>query len=589
MAEVVMLAEQAPERHIFRRVLPYLRPHRAVLARTLLVVLGCAGTVAATPPLIGRAADAIVARDRGALTVTVAALAVVVVAQIALARWSELMLLRAGERVVRDLRDQAVHRLAHAPLRFLEAHRSGDLLRRTTGEVTELAQFVRRDLPNLVVITATLLLTTVTLLVYSWLLTLVVAVVFVPPALVALRTFQRGAEAAFGGQAAAEATVAATHGETLVARELLQTSGALPSWLDRVRRENGHVVTKARRTARVEVNLELVSLIEGVALAVLLGLGSWMAASGRLSIGAVVVFVLASRTLFEGLGDGSQLVGELQIARTGLARLLDLLESPGSRPITAPTSAPSKTRILPPRGELRVERATFGYLDGTPVLRGIDLSFPPGDRVAIVGVTGSGKTTLGKLLCGLYPPDAGRVTYCGTDLRELSGPALSRVVALVPQTVHILTGTVADNLALVPGSPGRAEIAAAVDRLGLRAWADGLPDGLDTRVGVRGERLSAGERQLIGLARAALIDPAVLVLDEATADIDPVTAGWAERALGELCGDRTLIVIAHRPATVELFPRVIRVADGTVTERKAPPWHIQTAWSASSNTPSRRA
>ncbi|TDD75826.1 ABC transporter ATP-binding protein [Actinomadura rubrisoli] len=560
-----MLAERAPEARVFRRTLPYLRPHRAMLAGALLVVLGCAAAVAATPPLIGRAADAIVDRDRGALAAAVAALAVVAVAQIALARWSELLLMRAGERVVRDLRDRSVERLTHAPLRFLEAHRTGDLLRRTTSESAELAQFVRRDLPNLVVITATLLLTTATLVVYSWLLTLVVAVVFVPPALLALRGFRRGAEEAFGGQAAAEATVAATLSETLTARELLRTGGALPGWLARARGENRAVVAAARRTARVEVNIELVSLIEGAATAVLLGLGAWLAAEGRLSVGAVVVFVLASRALFEGLGDGSQLIGELQLARTGLARLVDLLESPGGRPITGSSGGDG----LPARGELTVEGAAYAYLDGTPVLDGVDLRFPPGDRVAIVGPTGSGKTTLGKILAGLYPPDQGRVAYCGTDLRELSGTALSRLVALVPQEVHILTGTVADNLALVPGGPGRAEIAAAVERLGLRTWIEGLPDGLDTPVGMRGERLSAGERQLIGLARAGLIDPAVLVLDEATADIDPVTAGWAERALGELCAERTLIVIAHRPATVGLLARTVRVTGGTVAEEAA--------------------
>lgn len=565
MAEIVMLAEQAPEKRIFRRALPYLRPHRAVLAGTLLIVLVYAAAVAAMPPLVGLAADAIVDKDRDLLTVAVAVLAAVVAAQTVLARYSELLLMRAGERVVRDLREQAVHRLAHAPLRFLEAHRTGDLLRRTTGEVAELAQFVRRDLPNLVVISATLLFTTATLIAYSWLLTLIVAVVFVPPALLAMRSFQRGAEDAFGGQAAAEATVAATLSETLTARELLQTGGALPTWLGRVRKENRDVVTAARKTARVEVNIETVGLIEGVTLAVLLGLGAWLATEDRMSVGAVVVFVLASRALFEGLGDGSQLIGELQVARTGLARLLDLLESPGARDIRGDSGGDD----LPARGELRVEGAAFGYLDGKPALEGVDLRFPPGDRVAVVGVTGSGKTTLGKLLCGLYQPDAGRVTYCGTDLGELSGTALSRRIALVPQEVHIVTGTVAENLALVPGAPGRDEIASVIDRLGLRAWADGLPDGLDTQVGVRGEKLSAGERQLIGLARAGLIDPAVLVLDEATADIDPVTAGWAERALGELCAERTLIVIAHRPATVELLARTVRVVDGRIIEDSA--------------------
>ncbi|GAA0942547.1 ABC transporter ATP-binding protein [Actinocorallia libanotica] len=561
MAEVILLAEQASEKGTFRRTLPYLRPHRFALGVTLGVVGLCAVAAVALPPLVGRAVDAITAGDRAALTAAVVALFAVVAAHILLTRHSELLLMRAGEKVVRDLRERAVERLAAAPLRFLEAHRTGDLLRRATGEVAELANFVRRDLPNLVVIAATLLFTTVMLLVYSWFLLLVLAVVFVPPALYLLRSFHRRAEAVFGGQAAAETAVAATMTETLTARELLATSGALPGWLRRVRRENDDVVAATRRTSWAEVRVEGVSLIEGLAQAVLLGLGAWLAIEGHVTVGTVVVFVLASRTLFDGIGDAAQLVGEFQVARTGLARLLDLLESPGAEPAAR---GGGSAKRLPPRGELVLEGVGYSYLDGTEVLRSVDLAFPPGERVAVVGATGSGKTTLGKVVAGLYPPDRGRVTYCGTDLRELPGEELSRLIALVPQDVHIITGTIADNLALVPGLPGEEAVAGAVERLGLGPWVAGLPAGLATGTGVRGERLSAGERQIVGLLRAALIDPAVLVLDEATADVDPEIAGWVERALAELCAERTLIVIAHRPETVALLPRTVRVADGTV-------------------------
>ncbi|MDX6740065.1 ABC transporter ATP-binding protein [Actinocorallia sp. A-T 12471] len=560
MAEVTLLAERAPEKHTFRRSLPYLRPHAGALTATLGVVALGAAAIAALPPLVGRAVAAVIDKDRDLLTTAVVLLVSVVVLQIVLIRFSELLLLRTGERVVRDLREKAVERLANAPLRFLESHRTGDLLRRATGEIAELALFVRRDMPNLVVVAATLLFTSITLLFYSWLLLLVLAVVFVPPTLLALRSFSRAAEAAFGGQAAAEATVAATMTETLTARELLATSGALPGWLKRVRGENAEVVSAARRTGWAEIRIETVSLIEGVATAVLLGLGAWMAVEGHVSVETVVVFVLATRVLFEGLGDAAQLAGELQVARTGLARLLDLLESPGAEPVAAGASDVE----LPRRGELRVEGVGYSYREGARVLDGVDLTFAAGERVAVVGLTGSGKTTLGKILAGLYPPDQGRVTYCGTDLSELPGPTLSRHIALVPQDVHIVTGTLAGNLALVPGEPDDAAITAAVARLGLTEWAAGLPDGLATDVGVRGEKLSAGERQLIGLLRAALIDPAVLILDEATADVDPEIAGWVERALAELCAERTLIVIAHRPATVELLSRVVRVDGGRV-------------------------
>ncbi|KDN87611.1 ATP-binding cassette domain-containing protein [Kitasatospora cheerisanensis] len=181
----------------------------------------------------------------------------------------------------------------------------------------------------------------------------------------------------------------------------------------------------------------------------------------------------------------------------------------------------------------------------------------------MVGETGSGKTTLSKLLCGLYRPDAGAVRFAGADLAELPEAQLRSRIVLVPQEVRLVTGTVAENLALVRGAPDRAAIERVVARLGLTEWLAAL-GGLDTEVGVRGARLSAGERQILGVVRAVLADPAVLVLDEATADIDPATAARLEHALDELHAHCTLIVIAHRPATIARLPRVVRLAGGRV-------------------------
>ncbi|MEV4615234.1 ABC transporter ATP-binding protein [Kitasatospora sp. NPDC049258] len=563
MAEQPLLEDEADQRGVLRRAAPYLRPHRAKLAVALAVGLADSAALVAVAPLIGLAADAVTDRERGTLGLAVLLLVLFAAAQLVLARVGELLLIKGGEQVVRTLREQCVENLATAPLRFLETHRSGELLRRATGEVAALAAFVRLHLRNLVASAATLLFTLVVLAGYSWLLLLVQLAVFLPLTFLVTRWFQRDAGAAFGGKAGAEATVAATFSETLTAREALQTSRGLPGWTTRFERENAHAVRAARRALRVENRIDLVSLVEGLALVVLLLVGGWLVGRGSLDIGAVVVFVVAGRNLFDSFADLSQLVGEVQTARTGLARLLDLLAA--TEPAPAP-ARPATRAELPPRGELRCEQVEYAYRADGKVLHAMTLAFPVGSRTGVVGETGSGKTTLSKLLCGLYPPDAGTVSFAGTDLREIPEPELRRRIVLVPQEVRMVSGTIADNLALVQGDPDRARIERTVDQLGLREWLGELPGGLDAEVGQRGGNLSAGERQILGLVRAVLADPAVLVLDEATADIDPATAARLEHALDELRADCTLVVIAHRPATIARMPRVVRLDGGRLVD-----------------------
>ncbi|MFF1875298.1 ABC transporter ATP-binding protein [Kitasatospora herbaricolor] len=557
MAEQPLLQDEADQRAVLRRAAPYLRPHRGRLAVALGVGLADSAALVAVAPLIGLAADSLDDGDRGGLGLAVALLVALAAAQLVLARVGELLLIKGGEQVVRTLREQAVENLATAPLRFLETHRSGELLRRATGEVAALAAFVRLHLRNMVASAATLVFTLAMLAGYSWMLLLVQLAVFLPLTLLVTRWFQRDAGAAFGGKAGAEATVAATFSETLTAREALQTSRGLTGWTRRFERENTHAVGAARRAVRVENRIDLVSLIEGAALVVLLLAGGWLANRDSVSLGTVVVFVVASRNLFDSFAEISQLVGEVQTARTGLARLLDLLAA--TRPQGAPARAPAG---LPARGDLRCVDVEYAYRADGRTLHGISLDFPEGSRTGVVGETGSGKTTLSKLLCGLYRPDGGAVTFAGTDLADLPEAELRRRIVLVPQEVRMVSGTIADNLALVQGAPDRARIERTVDQLGLRDWIADLPGGLDTEVGQRGGNLSAGERQILGLVRAVLADPAVLVLDEATADIDPVTAARLEHALDELRADCTLVVIAHRPATIARMPRVVRLDGG---------------------------
>ncbi|MGC5014222.1 ABC transporter ATP-binding protein [Streptosporangium sp. DT93] len=545
------LSDEPDQARVLRRARPYLAAHRGRIAVALALSVADSAALAAVAPIIGMATDALLAGDRDRMLTAVALLAGVVAGQAVLARFAAVMLTSAGEHVVRDLRERVVERLAAAPLRFLEAHRGGSLLQRATGEVAELATFVRDSLPNLLGVVATLGFTSVVLLGYSWPLALAVTAVFLPPALLVTRWFVWGAGPAFGAYAGAEATTAATFAETLQARGALRSVGGLPAWLGRFARDNEAAVAAQRRATRVEARLGAVVVAEGVTMAALLAAGAWLVAEDRLSVGGVVVFVLACRTLFEGFEELSQLAGEAQSARTGMARLLELLAA------GAPTGG---TARLPARGELVAEDVTYAYDRGTPVLHGVSAAFAAHDHVGLVGETGSGKTTLSKILTGLYAPDGGRVTFGGVDLREVCPAELRRRIVLIPQDVHVVPGSVLDNLVLMPGEPGRDEIEAAMEVLGLSGFAASLPDGLDSPAG----DLSAGQRQILGLIRAVLVDPAVLVLDEATADLDPDTGRRLETALASLRRGRTLIVVAHRRSTIDLLPRLVRLREGRV-------------------------
>ncbi|MFI2356061.1 ABC transporter ATP-binding protein [Streptomyces anulatus] len=569
MAEHQRLTATPDQRRVLRRAWPHMRPERRGITLALLAGAAATATTVAVPAVIGAGVDQILARDRSGLFTAVAALTVLALLRLILFRQSELLLIAVGERVVRALRELAVTRLSRAPLRFLEAHPSGDLLRRTTTEIADLANFVRGQLPDVLTVAAYLLFTTMLLLTYSPLLTLALALVFVPAIVCVLRLFKKAANPAFAAEAAAAGTVATTYRELVQSREMLQTGGGIGFWRERFLADNERRYRAARRSQRSLFLISLARIVQSLTTAVLLLAGGWLAARGSISVGTVVVFILATRQLFDSATQASNLVGQVQISLVGLARLLDLLSTTAPRAeIHAPRPAADDDGqggpVTAERGVLEIEDLRYSYVAGTEVLGGLSVRVEPGERVGLVGPTGSGKTTLAKLMTGLYAPDSGTVRYDGHDLAALAPAELRRRIVLIPQRVHMIEGTLLDNLRLVPGDPDERSIAEAVERLGIADWIRSLDEGLHTDLGRGTGRLSAGELQLIGLVRAALLDPAVLVLDEATADIDPETARTLETAIDTLRADRTLIVIAHREATIKRLPRIIRLDENAL-------------------------
>ncbi len=250
----------------------------------------------------------------------------------------------------------------------------------------------------------------------------------------------------------------------------------------------------------------------------------------------------------------------MQSAGAALNKLFELLDTP----VDVPERAGAVD--LPERGEIEVDGVGFAYVDGPPVLSDVDLHIPIGARLALVGPTGAGKSTLAKLIARLYDPTEGAVRYAGIDLRDATQRSLRQRVVVVPQEGFLFNGTILENVRLARAGATDDEVLEALDAIGVRERFALLPEGLDTEVRERGSRLSAGEKQLVSLARAALADPAVLVLDEATSSLDPGTEVVVEEAMTRLMEGRTVIVIAHRLSTAERADVVGVVAEGRLLE-----------------------
>jgi ATP-binding cassette subfamily B protein len=306
--------------------------------------------------------------------------------------------------------------------------------------------------------------------------------------------------------------------------------------------------------------LPVIELAGLLTTAVAVGIGGYWVHSGALTIGTVTFFILTLSNLFEPIQQLSQLFNIVQSAGASLSKLFGLLDTP--------VDVPERQAAvdLPERGDIVVEGVGFAYVAGNPVLSGVDLTIPIGARIALVGPTGAGKSTLAKLIARLYDPTEGTIRYAGTDLRDATLRSLRDRVVVVPQEGFLFNGTILDNVRLAREGATDDEVVRALDTIGVLERFSLLPDGLHTEVRERGSRLSAGEKQLVSLARAALADPAVLVLDEATSSLDPGTELVVEHAMVELMEGRTVIVIAHRLSTAERCDLVGVVAEGRLLE-----------------------
>lgn len=553
--------DAADRARVFRRLGRMLRPYRGwILLAAVLAVVQAAMTLAG-PALIRYGVDQGVGRrdlaslDRAVLLFGLASLAAYLSGRFAI-----LTMARVGESFLRDLRERMFHHVSRLSLDFFEQHRTGVIVSRLTADIDAMQELVGQGLAMFVVSFLLLTGAVVVMLSLNWQLTLGTMLV-VPVVATASVWFRRESGRAFLDVRDRIGGTLTSLQEGIAGVRVVQAFGQEPNRTQRFRSVNEAQYGAHMETERIAaIYFPILELCQGVAVATILVLGGWLTSVDALTVGGVAAFVLYMQNLFEPIQQLSQLFQQLQAAGAALKKLLGLLDE-------QPSVAERPGAIdLPDAGAIVVERVSFRYADGPDVLRDVSLSIEAGERLALVGPTGAGKSTLAKLISRFYDPTEGAISFGGLDLRDGILTSLRDRMVVVPQEGFLFEGTIRDNLRIGRPEASDDEILEALERYGLRDHIDGFPQGLDAEVNERGANFSAGERQLVSIARCALADPAVMVLDEATSSLDLGTELLIEQALDRLMVGRTVIVIAHRLTTAERADRVAVVDGGRLVE-----------------------
>jgi ATP-binding cassette subfamily B protein len=548
-------------RQVLRRTARMLRPQRRRVLGALAMVVVWTTTVLAGPYLVRFGIDQGITRsDAGMLNLAIGAYVVVAVLAYVTNRLQILLISRVGENFLRRLRERVFDHLQKLSMPFYDRSQSGVLVSRMTSDVDSLSELMQMGLSMFVSNALLLVVSLVVLTAVSWQLMLVCAIAL-PPVIVASMTFQRDSNVAYLEVRDRIGSTLSHLQEGIAGVRVVQAFAREDVEVGRFAEGNRELYDSHMRSVRISAwYLPVIELAGWGTTAVALGLGGWWVHEDVLTIGTVAFFVLTLSNLFEPVQQLSQMFNMVQSAGAGLHKLYELLDTEVDVP-----ERPGAID-LPAAGDVEVRDVSFAYVGGPRVLRDVTLSIPAGSRLALVGPTGAGKSTLAKLIARLYDPTEWRVTFGGVDLRDATLASLRGRIVVIPQEGFLFNGTIRDNVRLARGGATTAEVDDALRAVGAFDRFAALPDGLDTEVRERGSRLSAGEKQLVSLARAALADPALLVLDEATSSLDPGTEALVEGAVDRLLDGRTVVVIAHRLSTSERADMVGVVDGGELVE-----------------------
>lgn len=507
-------------------------------------------------------------RNGTTLNVVVGLYVAVVIVGYVVGRLQYVAINRAGEGFLRDLRLLVFRRLQRQSMAFFDREKAGVLVSRMTADIESMSELIQFGLLQFVSSFLLLLMSTVLLFAMSWELALVAFAVF-PFIVVASIRFQRLSNQAYLEVRERVGNNLSTLQEGITGVRVIQAYGQEAAYSAKFRTTNRALFGSHMRSVRVSTwYFGLVEFAGIAATGAIIGIGGWLVHRDEVTLGTVTAFILLLANLFDPVQQLSQLYNTVQSSTAALNKLFAIIDAvPDVNEVDSPTP-------LPRRGAIDVREVTFAYQGAErPALESVTMSVADGERLALVGPTGAGKSTLAKLMARLYDPTrsptsglTGVVRFGGVDLREASLKELRERIVVVPQEGFCFSGSIRDNVRIARADATDAEVEDALASIGALERFEQFPEGLDTDVRERGSRLSAGERQLVALARAALVDPAVLVLDEATSNLDPGTEAEVEAALERLMRGRTVVVVAHRLSTVRRADRIAVVDHGRLAE-----------------------
>jgi ATP-binding cassette subfamily B protein len=526
--------------------------------------MAAATAAALAPAPLAKAAidDGIVAGDRSTLDLVVVAFVVSALvywgasyAQTFLVNW-------VGQRALQDLRLRIFAHLQSQPVGFFERRQTGVLISRMTNDVQALDSLVTDSVTTLFTSTLTLLGTIVILLLLDVELALLTFLI-IPVVGLASFIFRVVSADAYRRTRETIGAITAYLQETLSGIRVVRAFGQEP----RHQREFAGLNDANRAANMTTVNLNAayfpgVELIGALATVAVVLYGGTQAIQGDVSIGVLVAFIAALNGFFDPIQQLSQVYTTYQSGMAALDKIFELLDVEPDL-----VDRPGAIDLPPVRGALEFRDVSFRYGDGAYALQDVSLSVPPGQTVALVGSTGAGKSTFAKLVARFYDPTEGAVLLDGYDLRDVRQESLRSQLGVVPQEGFLFSGTVRDNIAFGRPDASLDDVRAAARAVGADELIMALADGYDTEVGERGVSLSAGQRQLIGFARALVADPRLLIFDEATSNVDLHTEGRIEAGLRRLLAGRTAIVIAHRLSTIRQAGRIVVLEHGRIIEQ----------------------
>jgi ABC-type multidrug transport system fused ATPase/permease subunit len=549
-----------------RGLVVLLAPYRSrVFLMAIALVAGTAASLAPAPLAKTAIDSGILKGDRSTLDLVVVAFIVSALvvwgasyAQTYLVGW-------VGQRALADLRLQIFRHLQEMPVGFYERRPAGMLISRMTNDVEALDSLVTDTVVTLFQATLTLLGSIVILLLLDAHLALLTFLIF-PVMAIASLAFRIASADAYRRTRETISAITVYLQETLSGIRIVRAFAQEPRHRAEFRRLND--VNRDANMVTVNLNAAYfpgVEFVSAVATVGILIIGGRQAINGDVEIGVLVGFIAALNGFFDPIGQLSQVYTTYQSGMAALDKIFDLLDEQPQL-----TDAPDAIVLPRIRGEIEFDDVSFRYRteEGTKLaLDHVALAVPPGQTVALVGATGAGKSTFAKLVARFYDPTDGRVLVDGHDLRDVAARSLRSQMGIVPQEAFLFSGTIADNIAF--GRPGAsdAEIEAAARAVGAWEFIAALPEGAATEVGERGVQLSAGQRQLVAFARALIADPRILVLDEATSNVDLHTEGRIEAGLRRLLAGRTAIVIAHRLSTIRQAGRIVVLDQGRIVEQ----------------------